>query len=124
MAELALLAESAGSIPKASVVGRRGSVDPALFIRSGKANELLRTMKEHDAELAIVNHAISPTQQRNLERHLGRHVIDRLQCFNHRELLDRLKYFATATQTCRINQDIGLAIAFKGHFNRIAGRSG
>jgi GTP-binding protein HflX len=34
-------------------------------------------MKEHDAELAIVNHAISPTQQRNLERHLGRHVIDR-----------------------------------------------
>jgi len=77
MAELALLAESAGSIPKASVVGRRGSVDPALFIRSGKANELLRTMKEHDAELAIVNHAISPTQQRNLERHLGRHVIDR-----------------------------------------------
>lgn len=77
MAELALLAESAGSIPTASVVGRRGSVDPALFIRSGKANELLSTMKEHDAELAIVNHAISPTQQRNLERHLGRHVIDR-----------------------------------------------
>ncbi|MFY7966542.1 MAG: GTPase HflX, partial [Polynucleobacter sp.] len=77
MAELALLAESAGSIPRASVVGRRGSVDPALFIRSGKANELLRTMNEHDAELAIINHAISPTQQRNLERHLGKHVIDR-----------------------------------------------
>ena len=34
-------------------------------------------MQEHDAELAIVNHAISPTQQRNLERHLGKHVIDR-----------------------------------------------
>ena len=77
MAELALLAESAGSIPSASVIGRRGSVDPSLFIRSGKANELLRAMKEHDAELAIVNHAISPTQQRNLERHLGKHVIDR-----------------------------------------------
>ncbi|NDA16771.1 MAG: GTPase HflX, partial [Burkholderiaceae bacterium] len=74
MAELALLAQSAGSIPSASVIGRRGSVDPSLFIRSGKANEVLRAMQEHDAELAIVNHAISPTQQRNLERHLGKHV--------------------------------------------------
>jgi GTP-binding protein HflX len=77
MAELALLAESAGSIPRASIVARRNSIDPSLFIRSGKANELLRTMNAHDAELAIFNHAISPTQQRNLERHLGKHVIDR-----------------------------------------------
>ena len=74
MAELSLLADSAGSIPSASVIARKGKTDPALFIGSGKVNELKRVMEEHDAELAIFNHPLSPTQQRNLERHLGRHV--------------------------------------------------
>jgi GTP-binding protein HflX len=77
MAELSLLADSAGSIPSASVIARKGRTDPALFIGSGKANELKRLMEEHDAELAIFNHPLSPTQQRNLERHIGRHVMDR-----------------------------------------------
>jgi len=77
MAELSLLAESAGSIPSASVIARKGRADPALFIGSGKANELKRAMEEHSAELAIFNHPLSPTQQRNLERHIGFHVMDR-----------------------------------------------
>ena len=77
MAELSLLADSAGSIPAASVIARKGRTDPALFIGSGKANELKRVMEEQDAELAIFNHPLSPTQQRNLERHIGRHVMDR-----------------------------------------------
>lgn len=77
MAELSLLADSAGSISAASVIARKGRTDPALFIGSGKANELKRAMEEHNAELAIFNHPLSPTQQRNLERHIGRHVMDR-----------------------------------------------
>lgn len=77
MAELSLLADSAGSIPAASVIARKGRMDPALFIGSGKANELKRAMEEHGAELAIFNHPLSPTQQRNLERHIGFHVMDR-----------------------------------------------
>ncbi|MCX7245781.1 MAG: GTPase HflX [Burkholderiales bacterium] len=77
MAELALLVESAGTLPVANVIGRRGKTDPALFIGSGKANELKRILEEQDAELAIFNHPLSPSQQRNLERHLGRHVLDR-----------------------------------------------
>ena len=77
MAELSLLADSAGSIPAASVIARKGRTDPALFIGSGKANELKRAMEEQGAELAIFNHPLSPTQQRNLERHIGRHVMDR-----------------------------------------------
>lgn len=76
-AELSLLADSAGSIPAASVIARKGRTDPALFIGSGKANELKRAMEERDAELAIFNHPLSPTQQRNLEHHIGRHVMDR-----------------------------------------------
>jgi len=77
MAELSLLAESAGSIPAASVIARKGKTDPALFIGSGKANEVKRVMEEQGAELAIFNHPLSPTQQRNLERQLGFHVMDR-----------------------------------------------
>jgi len=52
MAELSLLAESAGSIPAASVIARKGKTDPALFIGSGKANEVKRVMEEQGAELA------------------------------------------------------------------------
>ena len=77
MAELSLLAESAGSIPAASVIARKGKTDPALFIGSGKANEVKKVMEEQAAELVIFNHPLSPTQQRNLERHIGFHVMDR-----------------------------------------------
>lgn len=77
MAELSLLADSAGSIPVASVVARKGRTDPALFVGSGKANEIKRALEENDAELVIFNHPLSPSQQRNLERHLGHHVMDR-----------------------------------------------
>ena len=50
MAELSLLADSAGSIPTASVIARKGKTDPALFIGSGKVNELKRLMEE-DGEM-------------------------------------------------------------------------
>ena len=77
MAELSLLAQSAGSIPITSVIARKGKTDPALFIGSGKANEIKKAMEEQGAELVIFNHPLSPTQQRNLERHIGFHVMDR-----------------------------------------------
>lgn len=77
MAELSLLALSAGSIPAASVIARKGKTDPALFIGTGKANEVKKMMADLDAELVIFNHPLSPTQQRNLERHIGFHVMDR-----------------------------------------------
>ena len=77
MAELSLLADSAGSIPVASVVARKGRTDPALFVGSGKANEIKRALEDNEAELVIFNHPLSPSQQRNLERHLGHHVMDR-----------------------------------------------
>jgi GTP-binding protein HflX len=77
MAELSLLADSAGSIPAASVIARKGRTDPALYIGSGKANELKKVMEDQGAELAIFNHSLSPTQQRNLERQIGFHVMDR-----------------------------------------------
>ena len=75
--ELALLAKSAGAQPVASVTGRRSSPDAALFVGSGKADEIKDTIADLDLELVIFNHALSPAQQRNLERHLQVRVVDR-----------------------------------------------
>ena len=75
--ELALLSKTAGAQPVASVTGKRSSPDAALFVGSGKADEVLDTINDLDADLAIFNHALSPAQQRNLERHLKVRVVDR-----------------------------------------------
>lgn len=75
--ELALLAESAGDQPVARVIARRKAPDPALFIGSGKADEIKALVEGHQAEAVLFDQALSPAQQRNLERHLGVAVADR-----------------------------------------------
>jgi GTPase len=75
--ELALLAESAGDTPVARVIARRKAPDPALFIGSGKADEIKALVLGHQAEAVLFDQALSPAQQRNLEKHLGVAVADR-----------------------------------------------
>ena len=75
--ELALLAESAGDVPVERVIARRKSPDPALFVGSGKADEIKILVQMHGAECVIFDQALSPAQQRNLERALGVAVADR-----------------------------------------------
>lgn len=75
--ELSLLAQSAGAEPYATVMCRRSSPDAALFIGSGKADEVAELVAADQLELVIFNHVLSPAQQRNLERHLKVRVIDR-----------------------------------------------
>ncbi|HET9642598.1 MAG TPA: GTPase HflX [Burkholderiaceae bacterium] len=75
--ELALLAESAGDEPVARLVTRRKSPDAALFVGSGKADEIKALVDSTHAEGVIFDQALSPAQQRNLERHLGVPVADR-----------------------------------------------
>ncbi|WP_408734404.1 GTPase HflX [Paraburkholderia bannensis] len=75
--ELSLLAKSAGATPAVTLTGRRSSPDAAMFIGSGKAEELRLACEANDIEIVIFNHALSPAQQRNLERALGRRVVDR-----------------------------------------------
>ena len=77
MSELRLLTHAAGSLPVEMVLTKRLKPDPALFIGSGKASEIRTLMDEKGAEIAIFNHPLSPAQQRNLERALGHHVMDR-----------------------------------------------
>jgi GTP-binding protein HflX len=75
--ELALLAESAGDVPVARLVARRKAPDAALFVGSGKADEIKALVEQHQANGVIFDQALSPAQQRNLERHLGVPVADR-----------------------------------------------
>jgi GTPase len=75
--ELALLAESAGDLPVARVLAKRPAPDPALFVGTGKADEIKALVQAHQAEAVLFDQALSPVQQRNLERHLGVAVADR-----------------------------------------------
>ena len=75
--ELALLAESAGDAPVAKVTARRKAPDAALFVGSGKADEIKDLVALYQAHGVIFDQALSPAQQRNLERHLGVEVLDR-----------------------------------------------
>lgn len=75
--ELALLAASAGDVTVARVTARRRAPDPALFVGSGKADEIKALVAATEAHGVIFDQALSPAQQRNLEKHLGVPVADR-----------------------------------------------
>jgi len=75
--ELALLAASAGDEPVARVTARRRTPDAALFVGSGKAEEIRGVVTQCHAQGVIFDQALSPVQQRNLERLLGVPVADR-----------------------------------------------
>ncbi len=75
--ELGLLAQTAGMRPVASVVCKRKAPDPALFVGSGKADEIRLLAQMHGAKEVLFDQALSPAQQRNLERHLELPVNDR-----------------------------------------------
>ena len=75
--ELALLAVSAGDEPVAKVIARRKAPDAALFVGSGKADEIKALALAERAHGVIFDQALSPAQQRNLEQHLGVSVADR-----------------------------------------------
>ena len=106
--ELALLAESAGDVAVARVVARRKAPDAALFVGSGKADEIKALVQAYQAEAVLFDQALSPAQQRNLEQHLGVAVADRtmliLEIFGERAQshegklqveLARLQYLST-----------------------------
>ena len=75
--ELALLASSAGDEPVARVTARRKAPDAALFVGSGKAEEIKALVAGTAAQGVIFDQTLSPVQQRNLEQFLGVPVSDR-----------------------------------------------
>ncbi len=77
MEELSLLTMSAGAEPISTLTCKRASPDPALFIGSGKVQEVAHCIVDYDINIVIFNHALSPAQQRNLEKQLKIRVLDR-----------------------------------------------
>ncbi len=75
--ELALLAQSAGDDPVVRITAKRKAPDAALFVGSGKADEIKAAVQTHQARGVIFDQTLSPAQQRNLEQHLGVPVADR-----------------------------------------------
>lgn len=75
--ELSLLSQSAGAEPVTTITCKRSSPDAAFFVGSGKADEIANAVADNALEIVIFNHALSPAQQRNLERHLKVRVVDR-----------------------------------------------
>jgi len=106
--ELGLLAQTAGLEVVGRVTCKRRAPDPALFVGSGKAEEIKMLATQLGAAEVLFDQSISPAQQRNLERHLERPVNDRtlliLEIFGQRARshegklqveLARLQYLST-----------------------------
>ena len=75
--EFAELAQSAGAEVLASVHARVDAPNPKFYIGTGKADEIQARVRELGADLVLVDHALSPVQERNLEKHFSARVIDR-----------------------------------------------
>lgn len=75
--ELRELAVSAGATPLEVITGSRPAPHPRYFVGSGKAEEIRARVAALQAELVLVNHELSPSQERNLERLLECRVLDR-----------------------------------------------
>ena len=106
--ELGLLAQTAGMNPVARVTCKRKAPDAALFVGTGKADEIKLLAQESHATEVLFDQSLSPSQQRNLERTLEMPVNDRtlliLQIFAQRASshegklqveLARLQYVST-----------------------------
>ena len=75
--ELALLVDTAGADVVARVVQRRDHPDPATFVGRGKVQELHELSESVDSDTVVFDDELSPAQQRNLQKILGRTAIDR-----------------------------------------------
>ncbi|MGQ0848078.1 MAG: GTPase HflX [Actinomycetota bacterium] len=75
--ELALLVDTAGADPVESELVKRDSIDPGLYIGSGKVGELAGLAKSADIDTVVFDNSLTPAQQRNLQRHFECDVVDR-----------------------------------------------
>jgi len=77
LGEFAELARSAGATVVGTLAARVERPNPKFFIGTGKADELKASRESSGADLILVNHALSPVQERNLEKHTECRVVDR-----------------------------------------------
>jgi len=77
LAEFVELVASAGVTPILLETTRRSGPTPNYFIGSGKVDELTELVKDNKIDVVLFNHALSPSQERNLEKHFQCKVLDR-----------------------------------------------
>ncbi len=77
ISELEELARAAGTLPCAVVSGKRAAPDARFFVGKGKLEEIKQVVLSEEAGLVLFNHALSPSQERNIEKMLGVRVVDR-----------------------------------------------
>jgi len=99
--EVVRLVESAGVRRHRVLRGRRSRPDPKFYAGSGKVAEIAAAAEELNAAFVVFNHALSPAQERNLERSLKRRVFDRSELI--------LEIFAQRAQTSEGKLQVELA---------------
>jgi len=75
--ELTALVDTAGADAVARITQRREAPDPATFVGKGKVQEIRAESDSHDADTVVFDDELSPAQQANLDKALGRTAIDR-----------------------------------------------
>ena len=99
--EVVRLVQSAGVKRYRVVKGRRAKPDPKFYAGSGKVEEIARAATELNAMYVVFNHALSPAQERNVEREVVRRVMDRTELI--------LEIFAQRAQTSEGKLQVELA---------------
>jgi GTP-binding protein HflX len=113
--ELESLVWTAGADVVDRVIQRRGAPDSATFLGSGKVAELHELCLTHDVDTVVFDHDLSPAQQRNLEKLLGRTAIDRTAVI--------LDIFAQNARTPEGRAQVELAL-LRYRLPRLRGRGG
>jgi GTP-binding protein HflX len=75
--EFAELVRSAGAEVLGVISARVEDPSPRFYIGSGKANEVAEAARALEADVVLIDHLLTPVQERNLEKHLGIRVVDR-----------------------------------------------
>lgn len=109
LSEAAELVHAAGGDLVSVQQAKRDKAHSALFVGTGKTEELAAAVKQHDAELVVFNHELTPTQERNLEKALQCRVLDRVGLI--------LAIFAKRAQTQEGKLQVELA-----QLNHLSGR--
>ncbi len=99
--ELASLAQTAGATVVERVTQQRTTIDPATFIGRGKVLEIAKLVKQHQADVVIFDHDLSPNQLRDVERVCDCKILDRSELI--------LDIFATRARTAEAQLQVALA---------------
>jgi GTP-binding protein HflX len=99
--EVVRLVESAGVRRHRVIQGRRARPDPKFYAGSGKVEEIGRAAADLNAMYVVFNHALSPAQERNVEKEIVRRVMDRTELI--------LEIFAQRAQTAEGKLQVELA---------------